>query len=584
MEKDYKLGELFSIRNGVNIKQTKIPEGVPITRIETISEGFVDLEKVGYASIKNDLYKDYYLQNGDILMSHINSELHLGKVAYVEDLPYPVIHGMNLLCLKIQRPNIFSKYLFYYFRTSSFKIQLRKIIKHSVNQASFRISDLSNIIVHVPEIEQQKRIVEILDICVSLLRKRQESIILLDELVNSVFNRLFGDPVKNDRKWECNPIGKYTDYIVPGRDKPKSFTGEIPWITTSDVKELSYITQSSNKVGLTLEEINEVRAKIIPVGSIIMTCVGDLGITSINEKEVVVNQQLHTYQCHKDVNNIFIMYALSFQKKYMYRMATTTTIPYMNKTTCNNIPIICPPLPLQNQFAEIVQKAEAIKQRFQKSLEELNHLYQSLSQRAFQGKLDLSRLDVEEELEKFQEKQQIKMQESVENMLLRDSAVYYEVPRVKEPTDKLSQSVSEFPLSENTAGREKGYRLFNIEQIAESIKKRYTGFHFSFEMLYRFLSRGLFLDVPYYSSEELKKRPSLNSEQDIRWFIHSAIVNVDRGENERRLLNPFIRLEQHFYNAEKENMTLRLVDEDYQLLRKRNKKERSGIYFSIKET
>lgn len=103
-------------------------------------------------------------------------------------------------------------------------------------------------------------------------------------------------------------------------------------------------------------------------------------------------------------------------------------------------------------------------------------------------------------------------------------------------------------------------------------------------MLYRFLSRVLFLDVPYYSSEELKKRPSLNSEQDIRWFIHSAIVNVDRGENERRLLNPFIRLEQHFYNAEKENMTLRLVDEDYQLLRKRNKKERSGIYFSIKES
>lgn len=416
MEKDYKLGELFSIRNGVNIKQTKIPEGVPITRIETISEGFVDLEKVGYASIKNDSYKDYYLQNGDILMSHINSELHLGKVAYIEDLPYPVIHGMNLLCLKIQRPNIFSKYLFYYFKTSSFKIQLRKIIKHSVNQASFGISDLSNIIVHVPEIEQQKRIVEILDICVSLIQKRQESITLLDELVNSVFNRLFGDPISG-RQYpfvSFKEISKVRQGLQIPIAQRKTEKGE---------NCLPYITNQYLNGGKVAEYIENPRSNVIcHKDDILMTRTGNTGIVVTDVEGVFHNNFFLIDYDRKSVNKEYLISFLKFPviRKILIKKASVTTIPDLNHGDFYSLKLPLPPLPLQNQFAEIVQKAEIIKQRFQKSLEELNHLYQSLSQRAFQGKLDLSRLDVEEELEKFQGKQQIKMRESVENMLLSD--------------------------------------------------------------------------------------------------------------------------------------------------------------------
>ena len=89
-----KLGEVFEfIRNGANIKQTDGASGYPITRIETIANGFIDNDRMGYANIKElDKYQDYVLQYGDILMSHINSEKHLGKSAICLENDSAIIH------------------------------------------------------------------------------------------------------------------------------------------------------------------------------------------------------------------------------------------------------------------------------------------------------------------------------------------------------------------------------------------------------------------------------------------------------------------------------------------------------------
>lgn len=574
------------------ISDIKLFGYVPLLKANNITDRGLDTSDLIYI-LTEKVNSQQFIKKGDILIaSSSGSKKIVGKHIYFED-DYEGSFGA--FC-KVIRPNnkIYPRYLDALLKSSSYRQYIEKVTT-GANINNLKNEDIDNFKINIFPIKEQIRISTILSKVEFLIQKRQESIVLLDELVSSVFNRLFGDPVKNEKKWRtailqdlctkigsgATPRGGKQNYKQEGISLIRSlnvYNGrfeykDLAFIDEEQAKSLDNVIVEEDDVLLTITGASVARSCIVPTDIL----------------PARVNQHVSIIRTDKEkINSVFLNYTL-INKNYQVlllkiaKLNGATREALTKEDVCSLI-ISLPPLSLQNQFAEIVQKAEAIKQCFQKSLEELNYLYQSLSQRAFQGKLDLSRLDVEEELEKFQEKQQIKMQESVENMLLRDSAVYYDVPPIKEPTDKLSQSVSEFPLSENTAGREKGYRLFNIEQIAESIKKRYTGFHFSFEMLYRFLSRELFLDVPYYSSEELKKRPSLNSEQDIRWFIYSAIVNVDRGENERRLLNPFIRLEQHFYNAEKENMTLRLVDEDYQLLRKRNKKERSGIYFSIKET
>ena len=112
---------------------------------------------------------------------------------------------------------------------------------------------------------------------------------------------------------------------------------------------------------------------------------------------MVVNQQLHSFQCNTDLNPTFLMYLLSFQKGFMYRSASTTTVAYMNKTICNSIPIFIPPIDKQKEFAALVEKVETIKKLQEDSLYEFKQLYGSLSHLAFEGDLDLD-FEIDENL------------------------------------------------------------------------------------------------------------------------------------------------------------------------------------------
>jgi type I restriction enzyme S subunit len=121
-----KLGDVFLfIRNGASIKQEDGKGGVPITRIETIANGEVDEIKLGYANIDTSHYLEHYLKENDILMSHINSWIHLGKCALVPKQERDIIHGMNLLLLRPDQKIIHPRFIKHYFGTINFKSQLQ---------------------------------------------------------------------------------------------------------------------------------------------------------------------------------------------------------------------------------------------------------------------------------------------------------------------------------------------------------------------------------------------------------------------------------------------------------------------------
>ncbi len=154
------LGSLFLfIRNGINIRQDKSKIGYPITRIETISSEFIDRSRMGYAAITEENYSDYYLQKDDILMSHINSPIHVGKCALCDiKAGEKIIHGMNLLCLR-PYPDIEAKFILMVFRSPYFKNEIRPFIKNAVNQASINIRNLSSVHLYLPPVSEQNRIV-----------------------------------------------------------------------------------------------------------------------------------------------------------------------------------------------------------------------------------------------------------------------------------------------------------------------------------------------------------------------------------------------------------------------------------------
>lgn len=282
------------------------------------------------------------------------------------------------------KPNLSSRYLWHWLTDVGPRLALK------AKGATFKQvnkDDIGELEIVLPSLTEQCRIAAILDQADALRAKRREALAQLDNLTQSIFVDMFGEFSTNSKNWKTCTVGDITDCIVPGRDKPKSFSGNIPWVTTSDLKHLGFTRGSSKGIGLSESEIKDVRARVIPSGSVIISCVGDLGIVSVAEVPMVVNQQLHSFQCHSNFSNIFLMYCLALQKPFMLAKASSTTLPYMNKTVCNSIPVICPPLALQQTFATRIQVVDSLKSTHRSALAELDDLFASFQHRAFRGEL-----------------------------------------------------------------------------------------------------------------------------------------------------------------------------------------------------
>ena len=224
-----KIADAFSlIRNGANIKQGLDDSGYPITRIETISNRTVDRDKMGYAGITDiTKYSDYVLQDGDILMSHINSETHLGKVAHYEKYEgETIIHGMNLLCLRPNKNLVDSRYAFYYLSSEAFLHQIPRITKKSVNQASFNVAALKELTFPISSMEVQQPVADILDKANELIALRKEQLAKLDELVKARFVEMFGDPERNTLSWKEEELSEHLTVIGGYAFKSEQFSEE----------------------------------------------------------------------------------------------------------------------------------------------------------------------------------------------------------------------------------------------------------------------------------------------------------------------------------------------------------------------
>ena len=322
------------------------------------------------------------VSSGDIILARMQGTV---KVKVINNEDENIIVSTGFLVLR-PKSNADCKYLFHLLKSSNFQNDKDKLCT-GATQKAINNSNFEKLEIPLPPLATQQKIATILDQADAIIQNNRAIVQKYDALTQSLFLDMFGDPVKNDKGWEKKEVINYCSCIVPGRDKPKSFTGHIPWVTTDDLVHLGITSKSKKDIGLSEVEISNVKAKKIPAGSVIMTCVGKLGVISINEIEIIINQQLHAFQCFDQLNNVFLMHCLSFQKEFMYKMASSTTVPYMNKTICNSIPIILPPITLQNQFAERVAVIEAQKQQAQQALAKSEELFASLLQRAFKGEL-----------------------------------------------------------------------------------------------------------------------------------------------------------------------------------------------------
>ena len=156
------LGQEFEIcKNGKNYKDGISTEGLPISRIQTIASGKIDLTKVGFGNFFLQDAEGFLLEEGDILFSHINSLPHVGKVAIVQHNHLPLIHGMNLLRMRFANSND-TNFMFYLMQNESMRDEIRSRAQVAVNQVSINISSIKTIKIVIPPLRTQKEIASLI--------------------------------------------------------------------------------------------------------------------------------------------------------------------------------------------------------------------------------------------------------------------------------------------------------------------------------------------------------------------------------------------------------------------------------------
>jgi type I restriction enzyme S subunit len=250
-------------------------------------------------------------------------------------------------------------------------------------------------------ISAQNNIAKLASKAENLIAQRKESIRLLDEFLKSTFLEMFGDNTTDDKGWnkisliegceskkdvKCGPFGtqlsksEYQENGIP--------VWGIPQIN-SEFKILP-------KEFVTKEKATELDEYSVVPNDIVMSRKGNVGKCSLFpkgfSKGVIHSDVLRIRTDFKKIHPVFLLFQLKHSKKIEIQIKGVTKGAIMagiNVGLLKHIIIDQPPIELQIQFARIVEKTEALKSQYQHSLQELEHLYGSLSQRAFKGELGI---------------------------------------------------------------------------------------------------------------------------------------------------------------------------------------------------
>lgn len=377
-----KLGDCFEyIKNGANIKQERGASGIPITRIETLSGGIFNRDRLGYANIENiDKYQSYIMESGDLLLSHINSKSYIGRVVvYMKEGNETIIHGMNLLRLKAIPCVITPFYVYYYSLTDNFKDQIANRRKDAVNQSSISVADLKTIPIPVPPISEQERIVAELDLLSGIIERKRQQLKELDNLAQSIFYDMFGDPITNEKGWEVKKLGEVCETTsggTPSKGHDEYYNnGNIPWLRSGEVNKM-YIYNS--ELFITEEGLKNSSAKWFPKDTVVIAMYGaTVGQVGILCNKMTTNQAICGIFPNTEIIPIYLYHFLMSKKEEYIKLASGGAQPNISQNIVRNTFIQTPPLSLQQSFATKIEAIEKQKELVKQSLAETETLFNS---------------------------------------------------------------------------------------------------------------------------------------------------------------------------------------------------------------
>ena len=356
-------------------------EGAITLSPANITDYKISYEKCQYISwFKYEESPEIMIYNGDIIYAKTAS---IGKVALVKDLPEKATINPQFVVLKEIKCD--NSYLYYVLRSNHFK-QAISLITNGVAIPTVSQSNMGNILIPIPPIEEQKAICSLLDKMNCVIEAKKEQLKELDNLAQAIFYDMFGDPVENEKGWKVKKLEDFCSTITKGttpttigfqfENQGISFV-KVEAFTENDdidISKISYISSDCNNVmsrsqlkeddiliciaGATVGKLSKVNKTILPANTN-QAC----AIIRLKDNQTILNTFLYGYLKH------------SYIKHVVDKLKKGVAQPNLSLSQVRGFDIIIPPLSLQQAFSEKVKSIEQQKELINQSIKDVQTLF-----------------------------------------------------------------------------------------------------------------------------------------------------------------------------------------------------------------
>ncbi|WP_332449730.1 restriction endonuclease subunit S [Methanoculleus sp.] len=356
--------------------------GTPLVRIRDLKRSYTD-------TFFDGEYEEKYLTYKDDLLIGMDGEFNIirweGESALLN----------QRICKLVIRSEELHPYFLYKALVKILKEIEDKTPHVTVKHLSSK--QLQSIEIPLPPLKTQRKIVAILEKVEATQRLRAEADALMWNLIENVFIKLFGNPLENPFGWKVKRLEEVSK-IVSGVTKGRKFNDQatiwVPYLRVANVQD-GYLDLTEIKEIEVLE--SDVDKYALHPGDVLLTEGGDrdkLGRGAVWKGEVTLClHQNHVFRVRVNSDLLTPEYlsmltGSMYGKMYFLRSAKQTTgIASINSTQLKNFPVYLPPLELQHEFSEFVNRAEELKQKQSYSRQRITLLFESLMSNAFTGEL-----------------------------------------------------------------------------------------------------------------------------------------------------------------------------------------------------
>ena len=250
----------------------------------------------------------------------------------------------------------------------------------SVTIPSLRRTDIIKIDVPIPPIAEQEKIVAELDCLSGIIEKKKQQLKEYDALAQSIFYEMFGDPVENEKGWECMQLKDACDKIGDGLHGTPQYdeNGLIPFVNGTNLE--------NGRIRITdkTQYVNEIEAQKFYIkmndSTVLLSINGTLGKTALYKGENIIFGKSVCYCNLKNMlltNFVIALMQTNAFKQFLEDNSSKSTIINVGLKAIRGFGIIIPPLALQQEFVSKIEAIEKQKALIKKSIEEVETLFNS---------------------------------------------------------------------------------------------------------------------------------------------------------------------------------------------------------------